>query len=160
MYVAIVAACLPVLWQLTQTEPARLLVLVVALLWWVAALLWVVFAPRRVAPWSAALAGILALAPGWVALVRLRIDVPRGEQWLLFALCLVWAADVGAYFAGHSFGRTKLAPQVSPGKTWEGALGGLALGRRGCPLGQLVVCCATLKTGAAVPGCRGVLDCR
>jgi phosphatidate cytidylyltransferase len=60
-----------------------------------------------------------------MALVRLRVDVPRGAQWLLFALCLVWAADVGAYFAGRSFGHTKLAPQVSPGKTWEGVLGGL-----------------------------------
>jgi phosphatidate cytidylyltransferase len=62
-----------------------------------------------------------------VALVRLRIDVPRGAQWLLFALCLVWAADIGAYFAGRSFGRVRLAPLVSPGKTWEGVLGGLLL---------------------------------
>ena len=113
LYVVAVAACLPVLWQLTLTQPSRLLVLVAALLWWVVALLWVVFAPRRAAAWSAALAGLLALAPAWMALVRLRIDVPRGEQWLLFALCLVWAADVGAYFAGRSFGRRRLAPQVS-----------------------------------------------
>ncbi len=127
LYVAVVAACLPILWQLTQDAPARLWVLLLALLWWVAALLWVIIAPHRVAPWSAALAGILALAPAWMALVRLRIDVPRGSQWLLFAMCLVWAADVGAYFAGRAFGRTKLAPQVSPGKTWEGVLGGLAL---------------------------------
>jgi phosphatidate cytidylyltransferase len=127
LYVFAVAACLAVLWRLTLQEPACLVVLAVALGWWVVALLWVIFAPRRAAPWSAALAGLLALAPAWVALVRLRIDVPRGEQWLLFALCLVWAADVGAYFAGRSFGRVRLAPQVSPGKTWEGVLGGLLL---------------------------------
>jgi len=126
-YVLVIAACLPVLWQLTMAEPARLLLLIVALIWWVVALLWVVFAPRRAAAWSAACAGILALVPAWVALVRLRVDVPRGEQWVLFALCLVWAADVGAYFAGRTFGRVKLAPQVSPGKTWEGVLGGLVL---------------------------------
>ena len=125
LYVFAVAACLPVLWQLTLLEPGRMLMLVTALVWWVLALLWVVFAPRRAAPWSAALAGLLALTPAWVALVRLRVDVPRGEQWLLFAMCLVWAADVGAYFAGRSFGRIKLAPQVSPGKTWEGVAGGL-----------------------------------
>jgi phosphatidate cytidylyltransferase len=127
LYVAAVGACLPVLWQLTRTEAGRLLVLSLALAWWVVALLWVVFAPRRAAPWSAACAGLLALAPAWLAMVRMRVDVPRGEQWVLFALCLVWAADIGAYFAGRSFGRTKLAPQVSPGKTWEGAIGGLVL---------------------------------
>ena len=126
LYVVAIAACLPILWALTQDATARLVVLLVALLWWVVALLWVILAPRRVAAWSAGLAGILALVPAWMALVRLRVDVPRGAQWLLFALCLVWAADVGAYFAGRSFGRTKLAPQVSPGKTWEGVLGGLA----------------------------------
>jgi phosphatidate cytidylyltransferase len=127
LYVCVVGACLAALWRLTLAAPACLLLLVVALAWWVAALLWVVFAPRRAASWSAALAGLLALAPAWVALVRLRIDVPRGAQWLLFALCLVWAADIGAYFAGRSFGRIRLAPLVSPGKTWEGVLGGLLL---------------------------------
>jgi phosphatidate cytidylyltransferase len=127
LYVAVVAACLPLLWQLTSAEPARLAVLCLALLWWLVALLWVVFAPGRATAWSAALAGLLALTPAWVAMVRLRVDVARGEQWVLFALCLVSAADIGAYFAGRSFGRTKLAPQVSPGKTWEGALGGLVL---------------------------------
>jgi phosphatidate cytidylyltransferase len=127
LYVFAVAASLAVLWHLRLADPACVPVLVAALVWWVVALLWVVFAPRRVAAWSAALAGLLALAPAWVALVRLRIDVPHGDQWLLFALCLVWAADVGAYFAGRTFGRVRLAPQVSPGKTWEGVLGGLAL---------------------------------
>ncbi len=127
LYVAAVTACLPVLWQLTITAPARLLVLEATLVWWVGALLWVIFAPRRVAAWSAALAGIVALTPALVALVRLRVDVPRGAQWLLFALCLVWAADIGAYVAGRSFGRLRLAPQVSPGKTWEGVLGGLVM---------------------------------
>lgn len=125
LYVVVVAACLASLWQLTLAQPACLLVLILALAWWVIALLWVIFAPRRAAAWSAGLAGLLALTPAWVAIVRLREDVPRGEQWVLFALCLVWAADVGAYFAGRSFGRTKLAPQVSPGKTWEGVAGGL-----------------------------------
>ncbi len=127
LYVAAVAACLAMVWQLTLAQPLCLLVLGVAVAWWVIALLWVIFAPRRAAAWSAGLAGLLALTPAWVAMVRLRVDVPRGEQWLLFALCLVWAADIGAYFAGRTFGRMRLAPQVSPGKTWEGVLGGLAL---------------------------------
>ncbi len=125
LYVLVAAAGLLLAHPLTLAQPATLTVLFVALAWWVAALLWVVFAPRRAAIWSAALAGLLALVPAWIAMVRLRVDVPRGAQWLLFALCLVWAADIGAYAAGRSFGRTKLAPQVSPGKTWEGVLGGL-----------------------------------
>ena len=101
--------------------------LAVAVAWWVVALLWVTLAPRRVAPWSAALAGVLALVPAWLALVRLRLALPHGAQWVLFALVLVWVADIGAFFCGRRFGRVPLAPQVSPGKTWEGALGGLAV---------------------------------
>jgi phosphatidate cytidylyltransferase len=154
LYVFAVAACLPVLWHVTLFEPARLMVLSVALAWWVIALLWVIFAPRRAAPWSAALAGLLALTPAWTALVRLRIDVPRGEQWLLFALCLVWAADVGAYFAGRSLGRSKLAPQVSPGKTWEGALGGLVFAGLVAAWGSYWFAVPALKL---VPLCLGVV---
>ena len=46
---------------------------------------------------------------------------------MVFTLILVFAADIGAYFGGRLFGRVKLAPQVSPGKTWEGVLGGIVL---------------------------------
>jgi phosphatidate cytidylyltransferase len=80
-----------------------------------------------VAPWSAGLAGVLALVPAWLALVRLRLDVPRGAEWMLFTLILVFAADIGAFFAGRRYGRVRLAPAVSPGKTWEGVLGGAAM---------------------------------
>jgi phosphatidate cytidylyltransferase len=59
--------------------------------------------------------------------VRLRLALPHGAQWVLFALVLVWVADIGAFFFGRRFGRVRLAPEVSPGKTWEGVLGGIAL---------------------------------
>jgi phosphatidate cytidylyltransferase len=69
--------------------------------------------------------GIILLPAAWFSMVLIRNQQPH----LLVAVCLlVWGADVGAYFAGRAFGRTKLAPQVSPGKTWEGVLGGLLTG--------------------------------
>ena len=126
-YVALVAALLALTWRATAAPLGRTLVLAAAVAWWVCALGWVIFAPRRAALWSAAAAGALALVPAWVALVWLRLDASRGAEWLLFALILVWVADVGAYFAGRRFGRVRLAPEVSPGKTWEGALGGAAV---------------------------------
>jgi phosphatidate cytidylyltransferase len=127
LYVAAVVILLGVAWHVTSTPHGRNRVLLVAVLWWVVALAWIVFAPRRASPWLAALAGMLALVPAWMALMRLRLDVPRGAEWMLFALILVWVADIGAFFAGRRYGRTRLAPAVSPGKTWEGVLGGVAL---------------------------------
>jgi phosphatidate cytidylyltransferase len=99
----------------------------VALIWWIAALAWIVLAPQRVSRWTAGVAGILALVPAWLALVQLRLSEPSGAQWMLFALVLVWVADIGAFFCGRSFGRRRLAPQVSPGKTWEGVWGAFAV---------------------------------
>lgn len=64
--------------------------------------------------------GLLVILPAWLALVQLRLLGPVG---LLAILAVVWMADIAAYFAGKNFGRHKLAPSISPGKTWEGALG-------------------------------------
>jgi phosphatidate cytidylyltransferase len=74
----------------------------------------------------AALAGPLVLAPTWLALSSLHRVADHGPMLVLFLLVLVFAADVGAYFGGRAFGRLKLAPRVSPGKTWEGVIGGFA----------------------------------
>ncbi len=125
VYVVILAVLLPTAWNVTVSPDGRNAFLAVVMVWWLAALCWIAFAPRRVAPWSAALAGTLALVPAWLALVRLRLDLPHGAEWVLFSLVLVWVADIGAYFFGRRFGRLRLAPEVSPGKTWEGVLGGV-----------------------------------
>lgn len=125
-YVLLVAALLWLAGRFCAAPEARDLVLGAAVVWWLAALLWIVFAPRRVSSWSAAAAGVMALVPSWLALVRLR-TAPDGPEWVLFALVLVWVADIGAFFFGRRFGRVRLAPEVSPGKTWEGVLGGMAV---------------------------------
>ncbi len=72
------------------------------------------------------LAGSLCIVPAWCALGWLHSDGDLGPRWTLFAMLLVWAADSGAYFAGSRWGKRKLAPAISPGKSWEGVWGGLA----------------------------------
>jgi phosphatidate cytidylyltransferase len=69
-------------------------------------------------------AGLVVGWAAWMALVVIRSQ-PQGATWVLWLLLLVTAADIGAYFAGRRFGRLKLAPHISPGKTWEGLLGGV-----------------------------------
>lgn len=66
--------------------------------------------------------GTAVLIPASLAMVQLRELSP---WWLLGAMAMVWLADIGAYFAGRAFGRHKLAPGISPGKTWEGVAGGV-----------------------------------
>ena len=70
---------------------------------------------------TVAVAGVIVLAAPWVAFMALRDEF--GPAYVLFLFLLVWIADIGAYFAGRRWGRRKLAVTISPGKTWEGALG-------------------------------------
>ncbi|CNG14068.1 phosphatidate cytidylyltransferase [Yersinia massiliensis] len=103
--------------------------------WWLAALLLVLTYPRSAAFWRDSrllriIFGILTIVPffwGMVALRQYGYDQHHniGAWWLLYVMLLVWGADSGAYMFGKLFGKHKLAPKVSPGKTWEGLIGGL-----------------------------------
>ena len=97
-----------------------------------AVLFWITLAPTAVVraclpgfckPAMLALAGVLLLAATWYALAW--IFVHHGAAALISLWALIWAADIAAYFTGRSLGRHKLAPRVSPGKTLEGAAGGI-----------------------------------
>jgi phosphatidate cytidylyltransferase len=68
--------------------------------------------------------GFFVLLPAWLAPLWLHAQ-PNGWREVVFLLLLVWAADTGAYFVGRPWGRTKIAPQISPGKSLEGVVGGL-----------------------------------
>jgi phosphatidate cytidylyltransferase len=122
--VTVAAFLIGCLYAYSTTPGFVLTTLTVALVWWMAAFLWVCVAPGRVPPLAAAMAGVLALVPCWLALVYVTFAT-NSAHWVLFTLALVWAADTGAFFAGRWLGRVPLAPRVSPKKTWEGVLGGM-----------------------------------
>jgi len=122
---AVGLACLAAMfagWQL-QAPPA---------LWWLVTALWVLcaFVALRAGPsaWPQLpqlarwLLGLVAVWAAWLAVATAR---GVGINFLLSVLCLVWMADVAAYFGGRAFGKHKLAPSISPGKSWEGVWSGM-----------------------------------
>ncbi|MBT8449899.1 MAG: phosphatidate cytidylyltransferase, partial [Gammaproteobacteria bacterium] len=119
-----------------DNQAARL-TLMLGLLWWLVAFVLLVIYPRLskelvTSKMMMVIIGWLLLLPTWVAVVGIRsmgivFDHNHGAELLLFVLLIIWAADTGAFMAGKKFGKTKLAPLVSPKKTWEGVLGGVAL---------------------------------
>jgi phosphatidate cytidylyltransferase len=105
-------------------------VLLASCLWWALAVWLVKSYPNEVERWQSrarlGAIGVLVLVPAWWSLVLIQ-DQEDGHWWLLYVMLLVWGADTGAYFVGRKFGKNKLAPAVSPGKSREGLWGGLAV---------------------------------
>jgi phosphatidate cytidylyltransferase len=99
-----------------------------ACLWWSIAILWLRSYPASGALWGnvamRSFMGLLVLVPAWVSAIFL-LSFPRGGLLVIAMIVVVAAADIGAYFTGKSLGKHKLAPSVSPAKTWEGFWGGL-----------------------------------
>jgi phosphatidate cytidylyltransferase len=129
-YTLIVALLLLLSWRWTATLAHLIILLGAACAWWVIAFFWLVLAPTRHRPAVTLICGFAVLVPAFLALARLQTSADgfaRGPLIVLWLVLMVCAADIGAYFAGRAFGRRKLAPRVSPGKTWEGAVGGLLM---------------------------------
>ena len=93
-----------------------------ALLWLIMVPLWLIARWKVRQPLWMMLTGWMLLIPTGLAMMDLRIQNP---WWLLGVMGLVWVADIAAYFSGRKFGKHKLAPSISPGKTWEGVFGAL-----------------------------------
>ncbi|MEI7613457.1 MAG: phosphatidate cytidylyltransferase [Betaproteobacteria bacterium] len=93
-----------------------------ALFWLLGVPLWLKYRWPLPKSWLGGLLGMLLLLPAWLALIQLK---QFGAFGLIAVMATVWLADIAAYFFGHAFGRHKLAPNISPGKTWEGACGGV-----------------------------------
>ena len=116
------------------------LVLLLGVAWWLLACVWLGRFAFGAAPTPEnralkLVAGVFVMFPAWVAAIALDGREPHGHWWMLLALVIVWAADIGAYFSGRRFGKRKLAPQISPGKTRAGAYGALIAGTLVCLIG-------------------------
>jgi phosphatidate cytidylyltransferase len=93
--------------------------------WWLIAFVWLALRAQAGGRAAAGIVGFLVLVPAGLGLDHLVMLQPHGRLLLLYLLVLIAAADVGAYFGGRAYGRRKLAPHVSPGKTWEGLAAGM-----------------------------------
>jgi phosphatidate cytidylyltransferase len=126
IYLFLSGAMGAVFWLLHERDPGGAFAEAAARAFLCSSIFWILFAPAwlarhaRPSAFACAITGWLVVWPTWFAFVVLRDASP----WLLLAIsAIVWIADVTAYFTGKAFGRRKLAPNISPGKTWAGVYG-------------------------------------
>lgn len=106
-------------------------ILYAVFIWWLFAFLWLSIASAKQLLANAynvyfrGLIGLILLIPAWLAILALHMQANNGPYLLLSLFIIIWIADSGAYFSGRFFGKTKLAPKISPGKTLEGVYGAL-----------------------------------
>lgn len=151
---ACVALFAAIVWGLQAIDPSRP---EVAMIYALSGLFWILVVPfwlarvkKKLPPGIMLVVGLIVILPAALSVVSLHSIAP---QVLLMVLALVWIADVAAYFSGRAFGRHKLAPHISPGKTWEGAAGALV-----ATLIYAIICAMLLpQLNAIVKGGRWVL---
>ena len=137
------------IWYQGQLNAVYRYILGVSTLWWLMSLGMIIAYPKFCGFWRhsiviRALFGLFTLIPTWVAVVSLRtslyeVDPLYGASLIFYVLGIVWAADIGAFFVGVKFGKHKLRPNVSPGKTLEGLLGGVAASFAILPLPHCII---------------------
>jgi phosphatidate cytidylyltransferase len=130
IYCASIIVLVGITWWLESYKSLLWPFLLTAGIYWVYVLVWLVRYTRQPASKDHTavllLSGLVVLIAPWIALMGLRSLPEFGAGYVLFLLIMIAAADTGAYFSGRLWGRHKLAPQISPGKTWEGVLGAIA----------------------------------
>jgi phosphatidate cytidylyltransferase len=132
LYAMVVTGSLLVFWFYRFDAQTLEQLLIVAAVWWACSMLWF-FTPGFLSQNNPAtvtiklMMGLLVLVPAWYSLVYLHRSPGHGHYWVLYIFVLIWVADSGAYIAGKTWGKNKLAPRISPGKTMEGALGAIVL---------------------------------
>jgi len=141
VFMLAVVVCFWLLWEFVLTSPwLTLLICFLAVLFWIGATYLVTQYPSKSEYWQSNTLvsfafGFMLLLPSWFALVAIKnIELFQwdsiemaGSGLLLVLMCTVWIADTGAYFTGRQWGKTKLIPKVSPGKTRAGAYGAIGL---------------------------------
>lgn len=136
-YLVLIALCMLLLWQQTVRDWFLYLLIPIAVWWWVLAIY--LFRVRAIAP-AIGLdrklfpLGLVVLIGPWAAIVQLHGLNENGPMLVLFLMVLIWVVDSVAFFAGRRWGREKMAPVISPGKTWAGVYGAL-LAAAGCGIG-------------------------
>jgi phosphatidate cytidylyltransferase len=123
------------IWYQGQLNSLYTYILSISVIWWVISFGMILAYPRFSSIWYTSkilrgIFGVLTLIPTWVAIISLRAHgygelSHYGATLIFYVLGIVWAADIGAFFVGVKFGKHKLRPEVSPGKTLEGLMGGV-----------------------------------